>query len=149
MAGCAAMGTDYAQAPQPQANQALVYIYRVDTYALGGRDAYFYVDGTNVADLSRNGYTWFHAPSGKHVLQQKWPIDVSMFKKLEIPANWEPGKAYYYKFVAFGGDSLPGTITIRWRLSEVSESQAQQELKDTKLQPSFGSAKLNQSSATQ
>ena len=147
LTGCAATGSAYTQAPQPQGNQSLVYIYRVDTFALGGRDAYFYVDGTNVADLSRNGYTWFHAPPGDHVLQQKWPIDVSMFQKIEAPVTWEAGKSYYYRFVTLGGDGRPGTITIRWQLSQVSESQAQQEMTNTKLQPAFGAGKLFQVAA--
>ena len=149
LSGCAAIGSPYTPAPSPPENQSLVYIYRHNNFALGARDAYFYIDEINIADLSRNGYTWFYAPAGKHVLEQKWPIDVSMFSKLETSVNWEPGKTYYYQFFTTTGDALPGHITLQWQLSEVAKIQAEREMMETKLQPAFGAPKLLQGGVTQ
>lgn len=143
LSGCAATGPAFTPAPVSNAKKALVYIYRVDSFALGGRDAYFYVDDQNVADLSRNGYTWFHAPAGKHELKQKWPVDVSLYKKLETSVNWESGHSYYYRFVTFSGESSYPTIKIHWHLSEVPAGVAMNEMQTSKLQEAFGASKLN------
>ena len=141
LSGCAATGQSYTEAPKPKETEALVYIYRVDSFALGGRDAYFYVDGTNVADLTRNGYTWFHAPAGTHKLAQKWPIDVTFNSKMELPVTWEPGQTHYYRFIASMG--APGSMNLfEWELAQVVEEKAIAEMKNTKLQPAFGAQKL-------
>lgn len=142
LAGCAATGPVYQPAPQPGADQALVYIYRPNNFALGGRDAYFYVDGINVADLSRDGYTWFHVPAGPHTLMQKWPVDVSTFGKLEKSVNWQPGQTYHYQFVTDVGSGGVSGVVVKWTFSEVSAETARQEMVDKKLQPAFGAAKL-------
>lgn len=142
LSGCAATGPAFTPAPHPDANakQALVYIYRSDTFAFGGRDAYFYVNGVNVADLSRNGYTWFHAPAGTHQLVQKWPIDVSR-QSLEGKVEWIAGETYYYKLLTDSESSHP-TLTLRWRLAAVSPGIAEAELRATKYQPAIGASKL-------
>jgi Protein of unknown function (DUF2846) len=150
LSACAASGPDFstAPAPIPESKQSLVYIYRPDTFALGGRDAYFYVDGINISDLSRNGYTWFAAPAGKHVLTQKWPIDISITDKLDLPVNWEPGKTYYYRFTTTATTGYPG-LTIHWQFGRVTQEVALEEIQTTKLQPAFGSSKLLPTSTQQ
>jgi hypothetical protein len=141
LSGCAAIGPDYSPAPPPAADQALVYIYRIDNMALGGRDAYFYVDGVNVADLSRNGYTWFHVKAGTHGLKQAWPFDMSRRMQPLIGAfDWKPGRTYFYRFEA-DGDFYLFVNHFRWTLLEVPAQQAQLEIADKKLQPAFVAGK--------
>lgn len=153
LSACAATGPGYQAAPLPGNDQARVYIYRVNTFVAGGRDAYFYVDKKNVADLSVAGYTWFHVPAGEHRFQQKWPVDVGgspainlwkLWKNDESEevnkktlqegyVYWEAGKTYYYRFHT----ALYGLMGMQWILQEVTAEQALPEIKKTRLQPSF------------
>ncbi|MFZ6870751.1 DUF2846 domain-containing protein [Undibacterium sp. Di27W] len=159
LTACAATGPAYQAARAPENGKALIYVYRVKSFALGGRDAYFYVDGKNIADLSVEGYTWFQIPAGEHKFEQRWPADVpgstnpvtakiaQLFKKSSDDGsvekktlqqgyvNWEAGQTYYYRF----GTNLAGTspMKIEWFLQEITAEQALPELKKTKLQNSF------------
>jgi hypothetical protein len=138
LTGCAAMGPKFTQAPAPNTDSALVYIYRNNSLAWGGRDAYFYVDDINIADLSRNGYTFFKVKPGVHKLKQKWPIDLTLgLKKLELSAQWEAGKTYYYEFST---DAMANKIY--WTLQLTAESDAIGSIQATRLQPAFGQEKL-------
>ncbi|MFZ6642757.1 DUF2846 domain-containing protein [Undibacterium sp. TC4M20W] len=154
LTACAASGPIYQAAPPPAENHARVYIYRVNTFAAGGRDAYFYVDKKNIADLSVEGYTWFHVPAGEHTFRQKWPADIGTSsvainlwrwsrqgdsdavnaKNLqEGYVNWEAGKTYYYRFHT----NTYGLLGMQWILQEVTAEQALPEIKKNKLQASF------------
>lgn len=158
LTACAATGPAYQAAKAPDNGKALIYIYRVKSFALGGRDAYFYVDGKNIADLSVEGYTWFHIPAGEHKFEQRWPVDIpgntnpvtakiiQLFTKSDDGStekrtlqqgyvNWEAGKTYYYRF----GTNLVSTspMKMEWTLQEITAEQALPELKKTKLQSSF------------
>lgn len=142
LCGCAAVGPSFEPAPAPDGTKAVVYIYRLESFALGARDAYFYVNDQNVVDLSNNGYTWFSVPAGDYVLKQKWPINVTFgMKTLEMPVRWEGGKTYYYR-LATGAGNAPVGISIRWTLSEPPASVAREEILKAKHQPAHGAAKL-------
>ncbi|WP_222616381.1 DUF2846 domain-containing protein [Undibacterium umbellatum] len=159
LTACAAKGPAYQAAKAPENGNALVYIYRINTAAFGARDAYFYVDNKNIADLSVEGYTWFHVPAGEHKFEQKWPVDTlagnpvraklqQIFTRKaneenanrmtlsEGYVNWEAGKTYYYR-LATALPSVYPTLTMQWLLQEVTPEQALPELKKSKLQNSF------------
>lgn len=131
MSGCAANGPAFDARPSSISGAAHVYIYRVDSPAWGGRDAYFYVNDLNVADLSRNGHTQIDVAKGTYVLKQKWPLDITLgMKTLEVPVRWENGANYYYRFVA-----IADAHSVKWQLTKVDESIALSELKETRYQP--------------
>jgi len=146
LTGCAAIGPEYQAAPAPGPDEALVYVYRTNSQALGARDAYLYVDEINIADISRSGYTWFHVPAGRHKLVQKWPIDVSASKRIEMDVDWQAGKTYVYRLTTSMGSILPTglglSMTLNWQLYETSLENARPELFQTNYQPAFGASKL-------
>jgi hypothetical protein len=135
--GCAANGPAFVPAPVPvhASKQALVYVYRPNALALGGRAASIHLDYLNVADLSRNGYTWLHAAAGSHRLMQTWPGDVSR-KQVELPVVWEAGRTYYYRLSTGSAAEAPGML-ITWTLAEVSAETALREIQAARHQPTF------------
>lgn len=137
LSGCAAIGPAYSPAPSPAPDQSLVYIYRSNTMALGGRGADFYLDGVHVVDLRRNGYTWFHAKADRHALSQAWAPDLARTMAGVIRyVDWKPGQTYFYRF------EVEGDIGVfRWRLTEIPARQAEAELADKSLQPALGADK--------
>jgi hypothetical protein len=134
--GCAANGPIFQNAPDPQESYALVYIYRPGTFTFSARDAYFYINDINIVDLTNEGYTWFHIPSGEYTLKQKWPIDLS-FEVVELKVEWLPKHKYFYR-LSTGMISM----TLLWQLSEVSVELAETEIRACKLQPAFGAQKV-------
>jgi Protein of unknown function (DUF2846) len=140
LSACAASGPLYEPAPLPAAAGALIYIYRPSGFALGGRDAYFYIDDVNVVDISNNGYSWLHLPAGEYTLKQKWPFDVTYgLQTLELKVRWLPERTYFYRLET----SIRGP-SVEWRLREVSSETAITEIQRCKLQPAFGIDKLLQ-----
>jgi len=142
LAGCAATGPVFQAAPEPKEADALIYIYRPSSswFALGARDAYFYVNEVNVADLSNEGYTWFHVPAGDYTLTQKWPFDATPgAKALNINARWLPKQKYYFRL-----ETAAGYRQYLWRVSEVPADRALIEISSCKYQPAFGVEKLLQ-----
>ena len=151
LSACVAVGEPYKPAPEPKDTDAVVYIYRFGS-AYSARSAYFYVNNVNVADLDRNGYTWFHVPAGEYRIKQKWPIDVDL-RSIELTETWLPGQKYYYRFDtagSIGPGAVPASgklgvaVKIAWQLSRVPAEQAVSEIGTTKLQPAFGMEKLRQ-----
>lgn len=129
LAGCAATGPAFQPASAPDSGRALIYIYRPGGFTLGGRDAYFYVNDKNVADLSAEGYTYFYLSPGTYKLTQKWPLDLIGFRNLELPLVVTPGQTYYYKFTA-SGEPICGynRICYAWSMRKMEENTAKNEI---------------------
>jgi len=139
---CAASGPLYQDAPKPKENDALIYIYRPSSWTLGMRDAYFYINDVNIVDLSDNGYTWLHVPTGGYTLKLKWPLDVQLlYEVTEINAKWTPGRRYFYRLNTWHSGYVAAS-SQHWQLSEVEEAKALLEIGSCNLQPAFGSQKL-------
>lgn len=135
ISGCVATGPAYRVAPEPTGADALIYIYRPNSFAMSAGDAYFYVDDVNIANLTNGGYTWFYAPAGEHTLKQKW---FGLFsQKLFMRTAWLPAHKYFYRF-----ETSTNIVTIQWRLSETPADRALMEITCCKLQPAFGAEKL-------
>lgn len=144
IAGCAATGPAYVDAPLPKDNDTLVYIYRPDNWGWNMRDAYFYVNDINIADLSSNGYTWFHVPAGEYSLKQRWPADLTyLMKDIVIPVKWSSLRKYYYRLLLHSAYGYK-TTEYQWEVVEVPEAQALEEIRKCKLQPPLGLQKLIQ-----
>lgn len=138
IAGCAATGPVYVDAPLPKGSDALVYIYRPSNLLWGARNAYFYVNDVNIVDLSSNGYTWFHIPAGEYSFKQKWSADIRFWRKnIVIPVKWAPRERIYYRLVVSSDYGFP-IMTFRWNVTQVPEVQALEEIKDCNLQLPFG-----------
>lgn len=131
LSACAASGPIYSPAPAPKASDALVYIYRPNGFVLGGRDAYFQLDGKNVVHLSAAGYTRIYLQPGAYEMVQSWPIDLIGFKSLHVPLTVSAGKTYYYRFTTGTGSSRTAScggvgdcLTYGWELTRVTDADA-------------------------
>ncbi|MES2408574.1 MAG: DUF2846 domain-containing protein [Pseudomonadota bacterium] len=134
LAGCAATGPLFQKASPPDHGKALIYIYRPSSFMLGGRDAYFYINDKNIADVSAQGYTQIYLEPGTYNLKQKWPIDLMGFKNLELPLIVEPNNTYYFRFYSGAGaaggcgpQNMVGTC-FEWSLQQVSWADAMPEI---------------------
>ena len=140
--GCAATGPSYVDAPLPKGTDALIHIYRPHNIMWSGRDAYFSVNDINIADLSSNGYTWFHVPAGDFSLKHRWPVDITYgMKDIVMPVKWAPDQKYYYRLDLWASGSS-GMTKYEWRIVNVPEAQALQEIRNCKLQEPMGLQKL-------
>jgi hypothetical protein len=139
LTACAANGPIYKPAATPTDNKALVYIYRPSiSYMLHARSAYFYVDNRNIVDIDPSGYSYTYLEAGEHKIKQKWPIDLIGFKDVELPISAQPGKTYFYRFTVDGGDGCIytyNTMCFSWKIEEVSEQSAMQEISSCHYQP--------------
>lgn len=142
LVGCAATGPTYQAASSPSSDAALIYIYRPDSLTYGARAAHFFVDDKSVANVNSNGYSYFYITPGSYRLRQKWPgllSDSGDDRELNIPISVNAGSTYFYRFETWSSDNLftYNGITYKqnWRLSEVTPSQAQSQIVETKFQP--------------
>jgi hypothetical protein len=139
ISGCVATGPLYQAAPEPKASDALIYIYRPGSGAMGGRTAYFFVNEVSVADLSNDGYTWFHVPAGEYTLKHTWQTWPVMGSTVQVRTRWLSGNTYFYRLETSGGIGI-----IQWRLSRVPANEALTEISSCKLQPAFDVDKVLQ-----
>jgi hypothetical protein len=105
--------------PAPRDGEALIYIYRLPSFAFGLRNASFYIDNVKVVGLGYNECTVFIAPAGAHVIKQQWPLDLTFGHGDAFEASWESGATYYYRFSANGAVSPTNKLEIRWSMSQV------------------------------
>lgn len=134
--GCAATGPTFQDIDITNPESGAIFIYRADSFALAVRDAYFYVDDINVFDLSRNGYSFIVLPAGKHIVKQKWAIDISR-KSLEFPIEVEAGKKTYLSFETGVCGIFYMTVCLEWKLREEEPVKAAQEIISKRLQKPF------------
>lgn len=111
VAGCSATGPIFQDAKTPMAGCGLVYVYRPDSFVFSARDAYFYINDVNVADVSNKGYTAFYLAAGDYQFKQKWPIDVPA-KAIEVPFTVAAGETHYFRFTTTSGQGQ-----LIWALS--------------------------------
>lgn len=141
LTGCAATGPAFKPVENVDPNNALLYIYRSNTFGLGGRAAYFYVDDVNVFDLNIEGYSWVSLPPGSYKLKQKWGIDI-IVKPIEMDLKVNPGETQYMSFETYGCNAGSGKICIEWVLRRVPPETGQRDIADKRFQENFGQAKL-------
>jgi len=120
--GCSATGPIFEDAKAPSAGCGLVYIYRPDSFIFSARDAYFYVNDANVADVSNDGYSFFYLPAGAYQFKQKWPIDLST-KTIESTLKLGTGETHYIRL-----NTSTGQGQFIWVLSHLDTSTARPEI---------------------
>jgi hypothetical protein len=129
--GCAPAKISTLPSPPPQADDVIVTIYRTKSLAYAIRDATFMINEVEVASIGSSEFTRFNAPAGSYLLQQRWPIDIELFKKpIGFNATWAPQEKVFYRLrnigIDFGTSYSPGKIS--WELSKVSEAEATREM---------------------
>jgi hypothetical protein len=131
IAGCAPAKISTLPSPPPQADDVIVTIYRPRSMAYAIRDATFLINEVEVASIGSGEFTRLNVPAGSYFLQQRWPIDIQMFKDpIGFNASWAPQEKVFYRLLNTGIDIgtsySPGKIS--WRLAQVSEAEATREL---------------------
>jgi hypothetical protein len=134
LAACAASGPLFVEAPPPHAGEARVYVYRVSSLAIGGRDARFFVDGRRVFKLSSNGYSQFTVAPGKHELVQEWPFEVALGKTVRVPFEVQAGETKFFRFDVAAAIGGAAHFDLRWTLVEVPPDVARAEIADKNYQ---------------
>jgi len=115
------------QMPIPSDSQSLVYIFRPPAIAWAGRGSNFLIDGVKVVVLGYNGCTAMIVPSGRHKLEQKWPLGIILGGRgsVSLPVEWEGGQSYYYTFnTSF---SLPTyqMMEFEWEIHQVDRTYSE------------------------
>lgn len=129
--GCAPAKISTLPSPPPQADDVIVTIYRPRSLAFAIRDATFMINEVEVASIGSAEFTRLNVPAGTYLFQQRWPVDIQMFKKpIGFDATWAPQQKVFYRLlntgIGIGTSYSPGQIS--WRLAEVSEAEATREL---------------------
>jgi hypothetical protein len=141
ISGCAATGPLYSIPQNVPEDETIIYVYREDSFVLGGRSAYFYINDVNVFDINKNGYSWLSLPQGVYNLRQGWPIDV-LAKSLQSELNIETKEDIYLKFSTHFCESNFDTMCLGWQIEEVEAAIAKEEIKMMHYQKYFGEQKL-------
>lgn len=130
-----ATGPKFTEAPAPPADSGLVYVYRLPSLVASVYDARFYVDGTRVAALSPDGYTYFAVKPGAHAFTQDWPILMmtAWGRQLRVPLSVRPGETHYFRF-QIGSNYAGYGVQIQWILTEVDPDIGRREITDRHFQ---------------
>ncbi|MFZ6755608.1 DUF2846 domain-containing protein [Undibacterium sp. Ji50W] len=145
LSACSATGPKFSVAAQPAKNEVLIYVYRPDAPFFGGIQSHFYVDGTKVASLNKEGYTAFYLPPGTHVFKQHWSGMDNAKDTIQFPIELEPGETRYYRLtiglqsfgIAPGYKSVFISASHKWAIANVLEPDALREIGLTNYQPPF------------
>ena len=133
LAGCTATGPAYQAAPAPERDQALLYIYRPESMALGARTASFRIGGVHLGELLSGGYTRVYLKPGYYKVAQEWnawAFDMqNMSRTLEIGIEIEPGETGYVEFNT-EITTVGGMRMFRWVLRAVPPAQAKAKLSE-------------------
>ena len=124
-----AQAEDAPQPAPPPPGQALIYIYRVPSFALALDSAAFDVDKTNIVELYNKNYTWFYVPASSNDIRLSMGgigrLNVTLLTLLNEGQvyDWRDGAIYYYRLSAFYTGRAIG-----WNMSPIDEAQALREL---------------------
>ncbi|MET3135585.1 hypothetical protein AAKU55_005897 [Oxalobacteraceae bacterium GrIS 1.11] len=142
LSGCSATGPVFKEAAPAPAGKALVYIYRPNSFVMGGRDAHFFVDGEELIHLSNSGYTQTYLPEGHHQIMERWNDNImaaivlgGSTKTVELPLDVKAGEVYYFRFNTGMGGYVYNAIQLTWQLQQVSPEIGAIGISQTKYQP--------------
>ena len=99
LVGCAtsedAPAFSRAPVPQPTADRAILYMYRVHALPLAW-SAFLQIDGQEAASLANQGFTWVYLRPGKHKFQFGWPFLAGM-PRVNFERTLEAGRVYAFE----------------------------------------------------
>lgn len=134
--GCAATGPVYEPAPEPNENQALVYLYRPYSSTFGASKADFSLDGNYLVQLSKGGYTFVYVSPGQHSISHQWvgwPIGGRLTSPVVIMVNARPGQKHYVELLSWTEPDFMAMVH-KFSLTEVSEERAVTKLRECRYQ---------------
>lgn len=138
LSGCAATGASFSPVSLSSQENALVYVYRLESDMGELVDVpILYVNGERVSTMRPKGYTHVEVPAGKTELQlADSAMGLRIMKLGEISFEAEAGKTYYYWITrAERSGPIINTKTIYYGLGpEKSGERARYYLKQMKLQ---------------
>lgn len=106
VSGCTATGPSYTSfkttIPQLTSGQARLYFLREGSFANSGLTARVHLNGTKVADLNMDGFTFVDRPAGNVVIMIDAPLNFGLARR---SFNLEDGKTYYF-LVANNSDNI-------------------------------------------
>lgn len=144
LGGCAATGPVFRPMEKVEPGNGLVYVYRVDTFAGGGRSTPLYVEDVHVFDLKAGGYSWLSLPAGKYKLRQELPWNL-VTKSNELVLDVRSGETSFYAVSTATGSCLtgqPSCIGICWTLRNVNAQVGRSEVADKRFQENTGLTQL-------
>ena len=108
-------------------DQAIVYVYRVPSFAFSGQSARIRLDGEKVAEISHKGYSVMSLPPGEHTLT----LDVGLIlQRIDLKVDFKPGQTYYFAMQAW-----VDALVINWRFFPVEKWSAGMDLHYLHYQP--------------
>ncbi len=143
LGGCAATGPVFRPVEKVNQGDGLIYVYRADAFAGGGRSTPVYVDDVHVFDLRAGGYSWFSVPAGRYKLRQDLPWDL-VTQSNELVLDVRPGETSFYSVSTEVGDCKIASKCIRWILRNVNGHVGQSEIEDKRFQENAGLEQLRQ-----
>lgn len=146
VSGCSATGPVYKAVQPENPENAMVYIYRQNTFTMSARTAYFEIDGKPVAELWNNGYTPIEVSPGQHVLTHSWanwPSELGRRNDIiGIQFEAEPGKSSYLQLEVDSHSYMSGLTTkteFIWRLRDMAKTLGRKNIQQCRLQEQLGS----------
>lgn len=118
----------------PAANQALLYVYRTDSYVLDEYGISIYLNGKRTFEIGRNTYSWTYLNPGSYEVKHKWPLEVPVGRDTRIKLEAEGGKTYFVRFDAYQVPTLH-THQPSWNLKLMDNQSALQEMQGMHAKP--------------
>lgn len=135
--GCAgpAEGPPFTPFTGLQTDEAVIYVYRPESYALSMQFAIIEIDGVRVATLLNNGYVAIPTTVGSHKITQTWYAGAlvpsnSEHRPISVNILTHNGSATYIRLgTSHTSPNTSGMYEIAWELREVTNADASDELK--------------------
>ncbi|WP_338848744.1 DUF2846 domain-containing protein [Massilia sp. W12] len=99
--GAAMQHDGFLQQTPPNPSQALVYVYRSDSYLLDEHAITLSFNGKRLMSLERHTYSWVYLAPGEYEIRQRWPAEVPVGRDTRLQQRFEGGKTYFLRFDAF------------------------------------------------
>jgi hypothetical protein len=121
LSACASLtkGPSFTEAVAPNANEALVYLFRPYSFYSTLLETEVYFDGKSIASLGLNDHTWVRTTPGRHVVGVTQPFGQragSYPQPYEFMTN--AGKTYVLTLERRQEGSVQVGMVHRWRLEE-------------------------------
>lgn len=127
LAGCVAMGPSLKDAPLPEGDEPVVYVYReLSKFALGAY-AKVYLNEKHVANLGMKGFTWINVKAGKNKIGAFQGVAQFDNGTLYNEYSLKKGEKLYLK-ISTKHHSSNGMNTRVQSLEKVDEDTALEEL---------------------
>ena len=148
LCACTATGPKFAPLSPPE-GKAVVYVYRMNHFAMSMSDVHIYLDGKKVFDLTNDGYSTLTLAPGHYVISERLPDGLDgktdLQKPVFLPLDVKAGQRRYVHFEIRNGDAdtvaaanaNDNVYVFDWWLHEEDEATGLRELADKHFQAPF------------